>query len=167
LWKLQQSFAYALMQLAACDLFQWPTCNTTSLHYTQDAAAAAAAANAAAAAAAAEINEAYNAFEEQRQQNATLLGQLTERDGALAGAQQDRLKLEHQLAQMAEQVGKWEGLTDACMNRLKLEHQLAQMAEQVGKREGLTYACMNRLGWRAPQPAQLGVATGTDGRAGG
>ncbi|KAF6255462.1 hypothetical protein COO60DRAFT_1702793 [Scenedesmus sp. NREL 46B-D3] len=51
-----------------------------------------------------EINEAYNAFEEQRQQNATLLGQLTERDGALAGAQQGRLKLEHQLAQMGEQL---------------------------------------------------------------
>jgi small-conductance mechanosensitive channel len=70
------------------------------------AAAAAQTAAAAAAAAAAEINEAYNAFEEQRQQNATLLGQLSERDGSLAAAQQDRLKLEHQLAQMGEQVGK-------------------------------------------------------------
>lgn len=54
----------------------------------------------------AEINEAYNAFEEQRVQNATLLGQLTERDAALAAGQQERLKLEHQLAQMNEQVGR-------------------------------------------------------------
>lgn len=53
----------------------------------------------------AEINEAYNAFEEQRQQNATLLTQLTERDAALAAAQAEKLAVEHTVQQLTDKVG--------------------------------------------------------------
>ncbi|WIA13504.1 hypothetical protein OEZ85_007077 [Tetradesmus obliquus] len=93
-----------------------------------------------------EINEAYNAFEEQRQQNAALLGQLTERDNSLAAAQQDRLKVEHQLAQMGEQlsaagvevaglrgeVGQLVGLKEAAEADLaRLSGDLAAAREQL------------------------------------
>lgn len=52
----------------------------------------------------AEINDAYNAFEEQRQHNATLLTQLTERDAALAAGQAEKLALEHTVQQLNEKV---------------------------------------------------------------
>lgn len=52
----------------------------------------------------AEINEAYNAFEEQRQQNATLLTQLTERDAALAAAQAEKLAVELTVQQLTDKV---------------------------------------------------------------
>eukprot|EP00878_Enallax_costatus_P020748 GHUV01021940.1.p1 GENE.GHUV01021940.1~~GHUV01021940.1.p1 ORF type:complete len:692 (+),score=297.48 GHUV01021940.1:254-2329(+) len=51
-----------------------------------------------------EIDEAYNAFEEQRQQNSKLLTQLTDRDSAVAAGQAEKLALEHTVQQLNDKV---------------------------------------------------------------
>jgi hypothetical protein len=52
----------------------------------------------------AEIGDALSAFEQQRQQNSTLLGQLTERDAALNALQAQRLGVQQQLESANEAV---------------------------------------------------------------
>jgi hypothetical protein len=52
----------------------------------------------------AEIGDALNAFEQQRQQNSTLLGQLTERDAALNALKAEKLSVQQQLESANETV---------------------------------------------------------------
>lgn len=53
----------------------------------------------------AEIGDALSAFEQQRQQNSSLLQQLTERDAALNALRGEKLVVQQQLEQLTEQVG--------------------------------------------------------------
>jgi hypothetical protein len=53
---------------------------------------------------AAEIGDALSAFEQQRQQNSTILQQLTERDAALATLRAEKLALLQQLESASETV---------------------------------------------------------------
>ena len=53
---------------------------------------------------ASEIGDALSAFEQQRQQNSTILQQLTERDAALATLRAEKLALQQQLESASETV---------------------------------------------------------------